>query len=236
MYKILINFLAVLVFLGCATHEGYKGPVIEAPVEQEQKVIEEVPQIIINDDVCDNAINCEKLAVLEVEDANYTKAAKYFQKACIFGNMKSCHNAAVLYEKGLGVEQDNQKAFILYNTACEGYFPQSCRNLGLIYQGKLKLSLAKEYFKKACDYGYDKSCAEYASLANELSEVEKSEYFTKACDGGSIDGCRQMMAKALKDKDEYLAIYFAKKACDLGDKDSCNTYEAMTIEDGKNKK
>lgn len=57
------------------------------------------------------------------------------QDACDRKMPTACYEFGLLYERGIGVQQDSQKA--------------------------------KEYFEKACDYGYDKACEAYEkSLRN----------------------------------------------------------------------
>ena len=48
--------------------------------------------------------------------------------------MLGCNNLGVMYEKGNGVEKNEQKAVQLYKKACDGGEMLGCRNLDIIYK------------------------------------------------------------------------------------------------------
>jgi len=64
-------------------------------------------------------------------------ALTLFKEAADMGPAKSKHNLAYLYERGLGVEQDDAKSFSLYLCAAEDGYVPSMVNVGYCYaQGR----------------------------------------------------------------------------------------------------
>ena len=55
------------------------------------------------------------------------------KKACKQGNAEGCFALAFLYQEGLGVEQNYQKAVEYYKKACNKYNARSCASLGFAY-------------------------------------------------------------------------------------------------------
>lgn len=76
-----------------------------------------------------------------------------------------------MYGNGEGVRQNFDKEDSFYKQACNGKEPLGCYNLGVMYQQKTDmknhLSIAKEFYGKACDYGYQSGCDKYREF-NEI--------------------------------------------------------------------
>ncbi|MGT0108165.1 tetratricopeptide repeat protein [Helicobacter pylori] len=62
------------------------------------------------------------LGMLSYDKQDFSKARKYFEKACGLNNGGECSNLGVLYYNGDGVKQDSKKATTLFEKACKlGY-------------------------------------------------------------------------------------------------------------------
>ncbi len=62
------------------------------------------------------------LGMLSYDKQDFSKARKYFEKACDLNNGGGCSNLGVLYYNGDGVKQDSKKATALFEKACKlGY-------------------------------------------------------------------------------------------------------------------
>lgn len=76
--------------------------------------------------------------------------------------MLGCANLGSLYEQGLGVKKDAQKAGEIWRKACEAKDGMSCFNLGVLYYnamlGEKDVTSAKNYLQKACVYGWSEGC------------------------------------------------------------------------------
>ncbi len=59
------------------------------------------------------------LGMLSYDKQDFSKARKYFEKACDLNNGGGCGVLGVLYENGEGVEKDLIKATQFYSKACE---------------------------------------------------------------------------------------------------------------------
>lgn len=120
------------------------------------------------------------------------------KKACKQGDSYGCLALGFLYQKGLGVEQNYQKAVEYYKKACNKNNARACASLGFAYNAgsgvRQNYFEAFKYFKKACDFKYALACASvghsYASGAGVRQDIYMAkEYYGKACDLGDQDGC-----------------------------------------------
>ena len=91
---------------------------------------------------------------------NTTKLKLY--KACDNGDAKVCFNRGVMYENGLGVQQDGAKAVELFDISCNGGYVPSCSHLGVMYENGFSIQQDKikalELFQKACNGGDAQGC------------------------------------------------------------------------------
>jgi uncharacterized protein len=102
---------------------------------------------------------------------NNKQAIKFYKKACDNGFASGCISEAIVYQEGgYGVKRDIKRAFRLLDKECNKGNMFVCQYTGLIYfEGKevrQNLKVAKEFFGKACDTGWDEGC-EYYRLLNE---------------------------------------------------------------------
>ncbi len=77
--------------------------------------------------------NPEELVLLGIksyEKQDFSKARKYFEKACDLNNGGGCSGLGFLYGSGKGVEKDLIKAAYLYSRACDLKDGMGCKNLG----------------------------------------------------------------------------------------------------------
>ncbi len=109
--------------------------------------------------------NPEELVLLGIksyEKQDFSKARKYFEKACDLKDSRGCGALGLLYENGEGVEKNLTKAAYFYSKACELKDGWGCSFLGgLYYNGdgvKQDSKKAAALFEKACKLGYKKAC------------------------------------------------------------------------------
>ncbi|WP_324659685.1 tetratricopeptide repeat protein [Helicobacter pylori] len=105
--------------------------------------------------------NPEELVLLGIksyEKQDFSKARKYFERACGLNNGGGCNGLGVLYKDGQGVEKNLTKAAYFYSKACELKEGDGCGTLGgLYYNGdgvKQDSKKAAALFEKACKLGY----------------------------------------------------------------------------------
>ncbi|MDY6187442.1 MAG: tetratricopeptide repeat protein, partial [Campylobacter sp.] len=79
------------------------------------------------------AKNDHEQGIAFYNNKEYDKAAELFKKVCDGGEVRGCSNLGVMYEKGFGVEKNEQKAVELYKKACDGGHMLGCHNLGSRY-------------------------------------------------------------------------------------------------------
>ncbi len=87
------------------------------------------------------------LGMLSYDKQDFSKARKYFEKACDLKDSRGCGALGLLYENGEGVEKDLIKAAQFYSKACDLKDGRGCFNLGTLYlekdSKKLPLCLRK---------------------------------------------------------------------------------------------
>ncbi|MGN8506876.1 tetratricopeptide repeat protein, partial [Helicobacter pylori] len=95
------------------------------------------------------------LGMLSYDKQDFSKARKYFEKACGLNNGGGCGALGDLYDDGKGVEKNLIKAAQLYTKACELKEGVGCKRLwSLYYYGRgveKDLIKAAQYASKACD-------------------------------------------------------------------------------------
>ncbi|WP_434059340.1 tetratricopeptide repeat protein [Helicobacter pylori] len=95
------------------------------------------------------------LGMLSYDKQDFSKARKYFEKACELNYAKGCGNLGWLYANGEGVEKNLKKAAQYFSKACDLKDGKGCFNLGRLYyygegvEKDFKKALA--LFEKACD-------------------------------------------------------------------------------------
>lgn len=102
------------------------------------------------------------LGMLSYDKQDFSKARKYFERACGLNNGGGCGALGALYNDGEGVEKNSIKAAYLYSKACELKEGDGCGTLGgLYYNGdgvKQDSKKAVALFEKACKLGNQKAC------------------------------------------------------------------------------
>ncbi len=79
--------------------------------------------------------NPEELVLLGIksyEKQDFSKARKYFEKACDLNNGGGCSGLGFLYGSGDGVKQDSKKAAALFEKACKLGYKKACEMLKLL--------------------------------------------------------------------------------------------------------
>ncbi len=102
------------------------------------------------------------LGMLSYDKQDFSKARKYFERACGLNNGRGCNNLGVLYRDGQGVEKNLTKAAQFYSKACELKEGVGCKRLwSLYYYGRgveKNLTKADQYISKACKLGDQEAC------------------------------------------------------------------------------
>ncbi|RVZ29170.1 tetratricopeptide repeat protein [Helicobacter pylori] len=102
------------------------------------------------------------LGMLSYDKQDFSKARKYFEKACGLNNGGGCGALGMLYEDGQGVGEDLIKAAYFYSKACELKDGLGCGSLGYLYENdqgvEKNLTKADQYISKACKLGDQEAC------------------------------------------------------------------------------
>ncbi|WP_217608253.1 tetratricopeptide repeat protein [Helicobacter pylori] len=96
------------------------------------------------------------LGMLSYDKQDFSKARKYFEKACELKDGGGCGALGDLYD---GVEKNLIKAAQYISKACDLNNGSGCGALGDLYDGVEKnLTKAAQYISKACKLGDQKAC------------------------------------------------------------------------------
>lgn len=102
------------------------------------------------------------LGMLSYGKQDFSKARKYFERACGLNNGGGCSGLGFLYKSGKGVKQDLKKVAQFYSKACDLKDGLGCGALAVLYingQGVEKdLTKADQYISKACKLGDQEAC------------------------------------------------------------------------------
>ena len=125
------------------------------------------------------------------------EAAEFLERAAEAGSAEAQFELAQLYEKGLGVTQDFDRAFDLYDQSAKQGFADALNDLGFIYyQGGLNVTrdpkLGLEYFQKAADERHPQAMFNVAALIDDGVIPDKgiddaAEYLYRSLRTGSED-------------------------------------------------
>ena len=90
--------------------------------------------------------------------------------ACDGGEVKGCHNLAVMLDHGEGGERDKAEARRLYRQACEGGHMKGCANYAVMLHrgeaGARSRAEARRLYGLSCEAGVEEACFNLELLAN----------------------------------------------------------------------
>ena len=181
-----------------------------------------------------------------LDRAHHYKLGGVLRKlACTRGDGEACFSLGVMYNRGLGVMEDDSRAAAFYSDACNSGHPGGCRNLSFMYEGN---GLAKDitlaaalhqreltFLSQDCAAGDASSCYE-AGLAYDVGDTAAQDlprvaaFYQKACDGGSAKGCYELAGKYESGKgvvkDDFRASDLYSQACNAGILGGCTRLAA----------
>ena len=138
---------------------------------------------------------------------NYQEAMKWYREAANEGNLMALNNIALMYSKGLGVEQDYSEAMKFYTMAAEKGLPAAEHNVGIYYAsgnlGRQNLRKAIHWWNKAALHGYKISQEEMSRVLAWLRQSgEQGGNSESLCILGELyekgEGVPQDMNQAIK--------------------------------------
>jgi TPR repeat protein len=183
---------------------------------------------------------CFVLGTTMVMTENFEQSKFAYGKSCDLGNLASCYNLGLAYEKGHGVEKNLTKAVDLFRKVCDEDFMAGCFVLGDAYSyGKgveQNKQTAVALYRRACSGGFMAACTSLGKALQNGKGIEKNyakacKLYDKACRGQHMLGCNSLgicygMGLVKKRygpqyKDFFEACKYFKRACDGEDKYGC---------------
>ena len=127
------------------------------------------------------------LAIMYIEAANYSKAAEWYAKAADQGYALSQINLGLMYEVGLGVEQDYYMAGILYLRAAKQGNEVAQELLNDLINSKADILMKDERLHKDSSNSRGSSSGSYSQPASKPSYKAPSKCLR--CSGTGKDVC-----------------------------------------------
>lgn len=172
--------------------------------------------------------------VTVAEDA--AGAARVWRAACDRDTPAACSHLAWVLRRSEGVAHDLPEALRLYLKACEGRVAEACLYAGHMLRdgegGPADVARAKGRFNYACLYGNGVGCREEAELYYAGGGLRDAmNAYRSACRLQDAVGCGVVAWMASRGEgvdapDFALAVREYKRACALGQRQSCENLEA----------
>lgn len=178
------------------------------------------------------ADNAAGLAAINA--GNYKLALQEFQEAANQGNIEATYNLALMYDRGLGVSENKQKAATFYQTAAKQGYTSAMLNLGTLYVNGVGISQDTErgiyWYQEAYKHG-EKGKAAYAigliyyyGRGTQPNYSQSIKYFSLGANAGnslSMEMLGTIYLNGQGVKPDYQQAYnYFYKAKILGDKDA----------------
>lgn len=161
-----------------------------------------------------------------------------YTDGCKGGDGLSCYELAKIYEQGLGVNADLERASDLFVEACTRHHNDACRrsiDLALVYAKgdgvKQDGRRASAMLTKVCVAGNALGCFKAGELfergewGGEPDRLEASRWYSKGCDGNDFQACVDFGVMVLDGstgkKDPLRAAVIFTKSCDGGNNTGC---------------
>ena len=185
------------------------------------ETLETKEELLIKCDDKNDADACLELAKIFMDADDATNTAKYSDKACKGDNMFGCGIQGYLYQDGIGVEQDYEKAVKLFEKSCKGNEMHACIALSYMYQNgdgvDIDYNKTLKLRKKVCDNEVTdiNRCRDFNDSYNSFQELH-----TK-CDDGDTAICLELAEEYADKKDFINAFASVETACDNDNMFAC---------------
>lgn len=155
------------------------------------------------------------------------KIVHFYNVSCQDGDMDSCLNLGKMHYKGVGLEQDKEKAYSFFKTACEKGNGKSCNKVILYtsweddYSDNQKLW----FYEKGCDKNDSDSCknlgnAYHIGLGVGNNPKKAFAYYDKAC-SLNAGNCSSIGKNLEKKNDITHAVQYYDEGCKRSSGSSC---------------
>lgn len=170
---------------------------------------------------------------------DYETAREEYGLACRLGIGEACAALAVMFEQGLGGEQDLASARTSYETACADELAGACARLSQMQfygmGGPVNLSSALENASTACELGDQNGCNTALLISFGPGQVDGPVEDYQICEAGDAVACRELgdrllSQSAVDPNNAVLARLAFGEACGLGDQMGCAVYGALLYE------
>jgi len=140
------------------------------------------------------------------------RATKDLERDCAAESAAACFALGMYLDDDGGLPIDGERAFGLFEAACDADFPPACQRASIFYRVSVPSfqpgakEIASALLKKACDAGLPDACVDLAEAgrvggAVPVDEATASKLFERACALGSFRGCVAIAERILPEPD-----------------------------------
>jgi TPR repeat protein len=163
----------------------------------------------------------------------YANQKNYYLSSCQNGNAQGCRDISTLYEKGLGVKKDLNKALYYVIKGCKLNHANSCTKAGNLISHSDKYKAAS-YYQKGCELGDSVSCNNIGNAYIHGSGVVKNldlaeTYLNKALSLGYNAYNNLGFLYEIKGNTQKAISYFTQ-GCDKKDSIACSNLAGIFTE------
>jgi|OM-RGC.v1.000325242 TPR repeat protein len=140
------------------------------------------------------------------EPPDFQQAANWFRESAIQGVPNAQYNLGVLYERGLGLPQDDTRALLWYHSAAEQGHPLAQYNLGVLYSAgrgiPLSYTESARWFRRAAERGvpaaaYNLAVLTESGLGLTRDAAEAERWLRRAAELGHSEAKKRLAAGGL---------------------------------------
>lgn len=169
---------------------------------------------------------CAEAAAADHEAGEFARAHRRYALACEAGRPEACGNWGVMFEHGLGVPVDHDRARDLYAQACDDDDLQACVHLGVArLADDGTLGGVERKLRRACAKDVARGCTALAQGLPADEDEDITSLLEHACALGDARGCRLLGVHLEREAvrgDVVAAQEAFARACELGDEAGCD--------------
>lgn len=133
-------------------------------------------------------IDCWKLANLYARIGNREDAVKTLEKICKMGGGDGCYLLGTLYDTGLKVVFNPDKALAYYAQSCDLKHREGCLDAGIGFFDT-DIEVSEHFFSESCKLDSAKGCFMLGTILQKRNDPFTVETLTKACGLGNAMAC-----------------------------------------------
>ncbi len=170
---------------------------------------------------------CAEAAAADHASGEHARAHRRYALACEAGQARACANWGLMFEHGLGVPADLERALSLYADACDRDDATACAQLGVAtLDGGGALAEVDDVLRRACKDDVALACTTLGDALRPDPDAhdQATALLSRACTLEDAAGCLSLGDHLARDggtPDLHAARRAYARACELGEDMAC---------------